>query len=90
MLKNPVKLDFLLFIERYRNFYETTKILHILQKYYENSLQKMNNMLRFNKCNRNVTKYQRVELRQNYDKDNKESSCYNNDSRNNDIDSYDS
>ena len=47
-------------------------------------------IVKFNKCNRNVTKYQRVELRQNYDKDNKESSCYNNDSRNNDIDSYDS
>lgn len=63
MLKNPVKLDFLLFIERYRNFYETTKILHILQKYYENTLQKMNNMLRFNKCNINVTII-KIELRQ--------------------------
>lgn len=65
----------------------------MLQKYYEilqNHFTKEEQYVKFNKCNRNVTKYQRVELRQNYDKDNKESSCYNNDSRNNDIDSYDS
>ena len=55
-----------------------------------NIIKRDGSIVKFNKCNRNVTKYQRVELRQNYDKDNKESSCYNNDSRNNDIDSYDS
>ena len=55
-----------------------------------NIIKRDGSIVKFNKCNINVTKYQRVELRQNYDKDNKESSCYNNDSLNNDIDSYDS